>query len=166
MTHHSGSCLCGQIRYETSADPIRVTTCYCRFCQRATGSPAFIEPIFREEDLHILQGRMAVYDHRSEGSGKIIHVNFCAVCGTKIFLGFERFPGLIGLYAGTFDDPGWFEIQLDNSKHIFLEAALDGTIIPPGFVTYRAHAQEQDGTPCKATIYEDLHLIGTRRRAE
>jgi hypothetical protein len=160
---HQGRCLCGAVCYETLADPVRVTTCYCRFCQRATGSPVFIEPIFEEKDFRIVSGKTTVFQHRSEGSGKLIFVNFCATCGTKIYLGFERFPGVLGLYAGTFDDPGWFAIRADNSKHIFLDMALDGTIIPPGFTTYREHAQRNDGTPCTATVYDDFHMIGDGR---
>jgi hypothetical protein len=48
---HEGGCLCGDIRYKTLADPLRVTICHCRFCQRFTGSSYLVEPIFRKQDV-------------------------------------------------------------------------------------------------------------------
>jgi hypothetical protein len=157
--------LCASIRYETRNDPKQVTICYCKFCQRATGAAGFIEPIFLDQDFHITRGTPKVYQQRSGGSGKMIGVHFCGACGTKIHLSFERFPGVVGVYAGTFDDPGWFDIRAGNSKHIFLDEALDGTIIPAGFVTYRRHASTNDGKPCEPTVFDAPHVVGTRRRA-
>ena len=114
MAVHQGGCLCGALRYETLADPVRVTICHCKFCQRATGSAYLIEPIFRLEDLRVMQGITTVYQTRSEGSGKIVYIHFCATCGTKLYLTFERFTETCGVYAGTFDDPNWFAIRPDN----------------------------------------------------
>ena len=42
----AGGCLCSELRYETLAEPQRITFCHCRFCQRATGS-AFMVRAFR-----------------------------------------------------------------------------------------------------------------------
>jgi len=164
MTNHDGGCLCGCLRYRTLADPVRVTICHCRFCQRATGGAALIEPIFRLADVETTKGTPSVYAHRSEGSGKIVYVNFCSNCGTKIWLGFERFPDVLGLYAGTFDDPDWFAIRPDSAKHIFLDVARTDSIIPPGLPTFRRHATLNDGTTCQATIYDAPHMMSTERR--
>ena len=49
MSLNYGGCLCGAIRYATSADPVRVTYCHCKFCQRATGSAYMVEPIFARD---------------------------------------------------------------------------------------------------------------------
>src|SRR4051812_8764481 len=118
MENHEGGCLCGELRYNVSGLPTRVTICHCRFCQRATGSAYMVEPIFPLADLRITRGVPSVYSIRSEGSGKVVSVHFCQVCGTKLYLSFERFPDACGVYAGTFDDPNWFDIRPDNSKHI------------------------------------------------
>lgn len=138
---------------------MRVTICYCRFCQKATGSSHFIEPIFERANFEILTGAPKEYIHRSEGSGKQVMVNFCDDCGTKIFLGFERWPDIVGVYAGTYDDPSWFEIRADNAKHIFLDSAKAGTIIPPGIKTYRQHATDNEGTPLEPTVFSQPHII-------
>ncbi len=59
----------------------------------------------RRAALKILTGTPKVYDQVSAGSGKTVHVHFCGDCGTRLWLSFERFPGAVGIYAGTFDDP-------------------------------------------------------------
>jgi hypothetical protein len=82
-----------------------------------------VEPIFRTEDLRVTQGTPTIYQLRSDGSGKLVDVHFCAVCGTKLYLTFERFSETCGVYAGTFDNPNWFSISPDNARHIFIEAA-------------------------------------------
>ena len=103
MTKHEGGCLCGSVRYATSGFPSRVTVCHCRFCQRATGSAYMVEPIFEARNFTVLAGNPSVYDQVSAGSGKVVHVHFCADCGTKLWLSFERFPDAVGVYAGTYD---------------------------------------------------------------
>ncbi len=159
MYANEGGCLCGGIRYLTTTNPARVTFCHCKFCQRATGSAYLVEPVFQREDFEIVKGSPATYDHRSEGSGKLVTINFCATCGTKIFLGFERFPDVIGVYGGTFDDPNWFERTPDNSKYIFLETAQHGTVIPPGFNTFLRHAAHSDGSPIEPKVYDQPRTI-------
>src|SRR5262249_35727191 len=91
---HEGGCLCGDVRYKTFAQPLRVTICHCRFCQRFTGSSYLIEPIFRRQDV-VFEGAPArTYEHRSDTSGKRVMLNFCARCGTTLCLDLERFPDI------------------------------------------------------------------------
>lgn len=161
MTHAEGGCLCGAVRYAVLAPPERVTVCHCRFCQRATGAAYMVEPIFRLSDLVTRRGLPQVFDHRSEGSGKIVHVHFCADCGTKLWLTFERFPDSLGVYAGTFDDPGWFPIRAEAAKHIYLGVARPDTVIPAGLPTYVEHATRPDGTPLPARVFAAPFVIGS-----
>lgn len=154
MEQNDGGCLCGGVRYATRSDPVRVTYCHCRFCQRATGGAYLVEPIFQRANFGVTSGVPTQFAHVSEGSGKLVTINFCARCGTKLFLEFERYPDLIGVYGGTFDDPDWFPRDPGNSKHIFLDVAQRGTVIPAGIDTFRQHATETDGTPIEPQAYE------------
>lgn len=74
MPEHEGGCLCNAIRYKVTADPMRVTFCHCRFCQRGSGAAYAVEPIFTRTDFSVVQGTAATYKHRSEESGKILFV--------------------------------------------------------------------------------------------
>jgi len=160
MLLNQGGCLCGAIRYATSSEPVRVTYCHCKFCQRVTGSAYLVEPIFEKTGFEIASGKPATYVHASEGSGKRVTLNFCRTCGTKLFLDFERFPEVVGVFGGTFDDPNWFERTPRISRHIFLGSAQNGTVIPPGFNTYREHAILKDGTPVEPVVFDGPHTIG------
>jgi hypothetical protein len=160
MSIHEGGCVCGQVRYETLTDPARVTICHCKFCQRATGSAYMVEPIFRLEDLRVTQGSPTVYQLRSAGSGMLVHVHFCPVCGTKLYLTFERFTETCGVYAGTFDDPNWFSIRPDNARHIFIDMARHDTIIPPGVAAFGGHALRNDGAPLEPVVFDQPHVMG------
>ncbi|WP_425406284.1 GFA family protein [Hwanghaeella sp.] len=159
MISAKGGCLCGALRYQVQSRPSRVTMCHCRFCQRATGAAYLVEPIFDKADFSLVKGEAKVYRHLSEGSGKWVYVHFCDVCGTKLFLTFDRFKDVVGVYGGTFDDPNWFERSPDNSKHIFLAAAQHGTVIPPGVNTYDEHATTNDGTPIEPHVLSEPMIV-------
>ena len=161
MSIYEGGCLCGAVRYLTKSQPVRVTFCHCKFCQKATGSAYMVEPVFRHDDFEIITGTPSTYPHRSAGSGKLVTINFCATCGTKLFVAFERFPDVIGVYGGTFDDPNWFERSPDNSKHIFLDAAQKSTVIPSGFDVFHQHAFHNDGSPIDPIKFEKPYTIGS-----
>jgi hypothetical protein len=163
MSINQGGCLCGAVRYATRAEPVRVTYCHCKFCQRATGAAYMVEPVFLKADFTIASGKPATYTLASEGSGKQVTIHFCATCGTKLFLSFERFPQAFGVYGGTFDDPNWFERSPEMSKHIFLASAQNGTIIPAGISSYFEHAIHNDGTPIEPTTFGQPHTIDQRR---
>jgi len=157
---HEGGCLCGRVRYAALTEPRHVTICHCKFCQRATGAAYMVEPIFGKDDVTLLAGAPKTFDLVSEGSGKVVHVHFCADCGTKLWLSFERFPDSIGVYAGTFDDPCWFDVEPATARHIFVGASRSDTVIPAGLPTYVNHAISTDGVAQHATIYESHHKIG------
>lgn len=159
MALHEGGCLCGDVRYASDADPVRVTVCFCRFCQRATGSTGMVEPLFARGTFRVTFGRPTRFEMVAEDSGKHVTVNFCPTCGTKLFLEFERFPDVIGAYAGTFDDPNWFERSPTNTKFIFLDAAQKGTMIPAGFRTFREHAVLTDGTALEPQVFEAPYVV-------
>ena len=113
-----------------------------------------VEPIFDLSVLAVTAGEAAVFEVRSAGSGKMVRVHFCPKCGTKLFLTFERFPAACGLYAGTYDDPHWFAIEPETSKHIFVAAARPDSIIPAGLPVYAEHSSTNEGVPHEAVILE------------
>jgi hypothetical protein len=90
----------------------------------------------------------------------MVDIHFCGNCGTKLFLTFERFPDVVGLYGGTFDNPNWFERSAENSKHIFLGVAQHGMVIPAGINTFEEHATTNEGEPIRPRVFDEHHVIG------
>lgn len=160
MVIHAGGCLCSALRYETLAEPDRITFCHCRFCQRATGSAFMVEPLFRVEDFRMTKGEPTIYALQSAGSGKTVRVHFCPACGTKLYLSFERFTECYGVYAGTFDDPDWFAMRRDNTKQIFIGVARPDTILHPGIPSFREHARLNDGTALPSETFDEPRFAG------
>ena len=158
MAIHEGGCLCGALRFKVTADPLWVTACFCRFCQRTTGTTGLVEPIFDIGAFCMTQGEPARYVHVSEGSGREIYLHFCPTCATKTHLTFERWPDRLGVYGGAFDDPGWFDFTPQNSKFIFLDEAP----VPAGFTCFHQHAAAADGTPMTPFV-PDGHWLAQRR---
>jgi hypothetical protein len=159
---HEGGCLCGRVRYRTTANPLRVTICHCTFCQKITGSAYLVEPIFRWEDVTLIGTAPKTYDHCSDTSHKRVTINFCEQCGTTVHLDFERFPDILGLCAGTFDDPNWFDRDPGIYRHIFTRSAQDGVVLPAGVNTFKEHAVRLDGSSNEPVVLS--HALVVLRR--
>jgi len=141
-----GRCLCGEIAYAAEGEPSVVTVCHCRFCQRATGAAYLVDALFKRERFRVTKGQAQVYDHVSAGSGQSVHIHFCARCGTKLWMTFQRFPALVGIYAGTLDDPGAFDRSPSRVNYIFTDSAAPWTVLPAGARTWPGDLTEADGT--------------------
>jgi hypothetical protein len=110
----SGGCACGAIRYECSAEPVMMFKCHCRDCQHMTGSgfsPAVIVPA---DAFRITRGELQYHFTESAGGGQHRR-GFCAQCGSLITGGenSERPRSIVGVTAGTLDDPSLFQPQMD-----------------------------------------------------
>ncbi len=154
-----GGCLCGALRYAVNSPTLGVAVCTCHFCQKLTGSDYMVEPLFDAADFQLCAGTPATYAHRSEGSGKQVTVHFCRDCGTTLYHRFERFPEQVGVFAGTFDDPAWFERSSENVDYMFMETARRGTLVPAGYRTYTGHCRTSDGAPVEPTYFTSHHLF-------
>lgn len=159
METHQGGCLCGAIRYEVEGPPLRTTVCHCRFCQRATGSAFLVEPSFKKVQVKLLQGQPRQYHHKSSRSGKTVTSHFCETCGTKLYFTLERSPENANIFAGTFDDPNWFERTIENQKHIFTEFAQTGTVLPSGIKIFPGHVDNLDGSKNEPYILDEPKVV-------
>ncbi|AVH63739.1 MULTISPECIES: GFA family protein [unclassified Nostoc] len=106
----TGGCLCGNIRYECSAEPIVMGNCHCRDCQRATGS-AFASALLIPRAAVTIAGEVKYYEVIGD-SGATVGRGFCPNCGSRLF---SKPPNLelIGILAGSLDDPSWFQPGMD-----------------------------------------------------
>ena len=159
MPSAQGGCLCGRIRHEVHAEPTNVTM--CRFCQTTTGTADMVEPVVEKADFVLLSREPQIDEHVSEASSERLFIHFCPECGTHTHLLLERWPDEVGVSAGTFDDPNWFQIDPENSKHIVLGVAIHGTMIPPHTTAFEEHGRTFENVPIAPRIFDQAMAIGS-----
>lgn len=111
MARITGGCFCGAIRYAFSASlcspptatagtvsgPPVAATRSSSWCKRTptsiTGSPTWFDFV--------------------ADSGKINRRGFCPTCGTSLFNLLEAMPEVLGIKAGTMDEPGQYQPAMD-----------------------------------------------------
>ncbi len=79
----SGGCLCGAVRYASSAAPIIEGNCHCRDCQKASGS-AYAPTLFFPVQAVTITGDAKFFESIG-GSGQPIRRGFCPNCGSQLF---------------------------------------------------------------------------------
>jgi hypothetical protein len=86
---YQGGCLCGAITYEFSGEPVKVSHCHCRMCQKQHGAAFATYARVREDEL-VYSG--AVEHLASYSSSPGVVRKFCAICGSS--LEWNAGPGL------------------------------------------------------------------------
>jgi hypothetical protein len=99
-TSHTGSCLCGAVKYRIEGRLRDVVNCHCRQCRRFHGHFAAYTAALRgevtiEDDHHQLKW------YRSSQKAQR---GFCGQCGSSLFWD-EHGAELLRIAAGTLDQP-------------------------------------------------------------
>ena len=129
----TGGCLCGAVRYETTAEPIGACHCHCDRCRRHTGSLFASAVGFSTEDITWTKEPPAMFQS-SDNCGRL----FCARCGST--LGQQWLDiGTLWPYIGTLDDPEAVtpEFHMYTDEQISWVALDDGLPRYPAFPTTR-----------------------------
>lgn len=102
MTERTGRCLCGDVRYRISAEPIATRICWCRDCQRtaANGTVNLIVPTAAVE----CSGELGEFTVTAD-SGNEVRRRFCPKCGSHLFANSSSRPQFTVVRVGTLDDP-------------------------------------------------------------
>ncbi len=106
MSKISGSCLCGAVRYSTSAEPAMMAVCHCTDCQKQSGSAFSINVLVPRDQLEVEGEALTQFDVKGN-SGANVSRNFCNLCGSPLFNVLDHFGGMAAIKAGTMDDSSW-----------------------------------------------------------
>ncbi|GHD44088.1 GFA family protein [Marinobacter persicus] len=111
MTDHSGSCLCGTVRFEVYGDFDSFYLCHCQHCQKDTGSAYAANLFSRSAQLNWLAGADAVASFTLPGTRH--SKSFCKQCGSA--LPNTQLAGALVVPAGCLDT----EISVLPTAQIF-----------------------------------------------
>jgi len=86
-------------------------SCHCRDCQQANGG-AYAAIVAAPKAAVRMRGEPRY--HRLIGkAGKAVERGFCANCGSQVVIRLERLPDILGLQAGSLDDPSIYRPSMD-----------------------------------------------------
>ena len=110
----TGGCACGAIRYEAAVEPVMMFNCHCRDCQHATGGACANAVIFPAEAFRFVRGTPRYHDSEASSGGQHRR-GYCADCGSRLTGGQNPGgdSGIVGVTAGSLDDPTLFRPQMD-----------------------------------------------------
>ncbi len=99
----TGSCLCGAVRYEASAEPVFSGHCYCTDCQKETGGGHLTIAAVPDSTVKIT-GPTSMFS-KLGASGQPTERTFCSKCGSTLLSRPRAIAGMTLLRAGTLDNP-------------------------------------------------------------
>lgn len=107
---HSGSCLCGAVRFQVDGELPGPDACHCTNCRKFSGHYGAGTDVPRERVR--IQGNEKITWYRSSEK---VRRGFCSVCGSSLFFD-PIHRDWIGLSMGAFDKPTGAQLAI----HIFV----------------------------------------------
>jgi hypothetical protein len=123
---YDGGCLCGEVRWHATGEPLRVNYCHCEMCRRASGAPVVSWATFPAANVTFTRGGPTWRQ-----SSDIAERGFCGTCGSALTwhgLGED----IIDVTVGTCDLPD----TLVPSHHLWTESAIEWLDIPDNLPRY------------------------------
>jgi hypothetical protein len=132
----TGGCICGAARYEITQEPIRVYTCHCTDCQRATASAFSIGVAVPGEAFRLTGKELQPAPGGVTDGGRVKTRWVCPDCGIclcgGVKIGTEP-PGYARIVrGGTLDDTSW----LKPTIHFYTRNKQPWVILPQGATIY------------------------------
>ena len=95
-----GGCMCGQIRYWLTCDPICATMCHCSDCRRSCGAQAVAWITVPDQHFSFTQSEPTRF-----ASSANVERTFCPKCGTSLTYKIDRRRNDIDITTGSLDNP-------------------------------------------------------------
>jgi hypothetical protein len=120
--HHTGSCLCGAVKFEIDGPMRDVVACHCGQCQKTHGNFAAYSATDTDK-LRLTEDRGLAWFISSETARR----GFCRECGASLFWE-PNFADYTAVAAGSLDNPTGLKLV----RHIFTDHKPDWYEIKDG----------------------------------
>jgi hypothetical protein len=132
---HTGGCLCGAGRYVARGEPTMAGCCFCKDCQKASGSGFIPFMGFKAEQLSFTGQTLQFTSKSARGTPAVR--NSCPACGSLVFGGIVGEDTGHTIYAGSLDDASAFHPKIaiftrDRPEWAPLPAGLKAFETMPG----------------------------------
>ncbi len=111
-----GSCLCGDVAYRITGEPLRMVTCHCSRCRQGRSAAYATNVFYKDSQFSWIRGAAQVKEYKVPDA-RYFAVAFCGRCGGGVpRISVER--GLVVVPAGSLDsDP-----RIRPQMHIFVDS--------------------------------------------
>ena len=134
-----GSCHCGAVRFSVeSHTPYPYMHCYCTICRKTAGGGGYAINIMGQavslkvegrEHVKVYQAKIADKDNPQRTKISSARRNFCATCGSALWIEDPRWPEWVYPFASAVDTP----LPAPPERvHIMLDFAAGWCEIPKG----------------------------------
>ena len=134
----TGGCLCGAVRYRTTADPVRAVSCHCGICRKVSGA-AFITFVHFPKDAFTWTAG-APTRYRSSANGQR---GFCPQCGSTLSMHEDVLDDRVQVSLGSLDRPE----AVKPDDHVWTESQLPWLVISDDLPRF---PQISDAVPSRA----------------
>ena len=149
-----GGCTCGGVRYRTTAPPMFVHCCHCRWCQRETGSAFVINALVEADRVEMLDGDVEII-HTPTASGRGQKIHRCPTCKVAVWSHYAGAGDAICFVrVGTLDTPDHLPPDIHiftSSKQLWFELPAGVTAVPE-FYRFKDHWPAENVERYKAAI--------------
>jgi hypothetical protein len=133
-----GGCACGAVRYESALNPMEpaaqrmlatslaTVNCYCRDCQRSSGTAMTSIIVVPKKYFRFTKGRPKLFGVTAD-SGRRVYRGFCAECGSPL-ISEGQDSEWIAIKAGSLDDPSQFR----PTANFYVESAPPWALFAEG----------------------------------
>ncbi|NES86264.1 MAG: GFA family protein [Moorea sp. SIO2B7] len=132
MKKKSGSCQCGNLKYEIDGENLGLGICYCTECQKLSSGIATYSLVIKRSSFKLLSGTLKQWERSSDNGNRNIG-NFCPECGNRIYHENPETPDIIRVKAGKLEDGS----KLEPDMHIWLRSAPSWVKVPEGAMAYQ-----------------------------
>lgn len=110
MAGFTGGCLCGAVRYESTADAMFSGHCHCVDCRKSSGA-GHCAHLGVPAAAISFSGETSAYA-RAADSGNEVTRRFCPNCGAAVYSTNAAMAGMVFVRASSLDDPEAFKPQM------------------------------------------------------
>jgi hypothetical protein len=110
-----GGCLCGSIRYRSTAAPMRGVICHCSMCRRHSGAPVLAFVHFPATAFTWIGGEPTRFRSSQDAER-----GFCAKCGSTLSMHEPVIADRVQIVVGSLDEPD--RVRIDD--HVWTEDSI------------------------------------------
>lgn len=111
----SGSCFCGEVRFEVRGEPAAMGYCHCDSCRHWSAGPVNAFSLWAPQALEITRGSASIGTYnKTPGSSR----RWCTKCGGHLFTDHPAM-GLVDVYAALLP-----ELKFEPAVHVHYQQSV------------------------------------------